>query len=664
MNNESNLFPNNSEMRKITSIKEAAELFLDLYHDKDIEQITKNKNINLLKIDFNELLDNLKEHGKNYDKFLLNRPNQVITALKNALEKACERKCLSIVIDDMPVNISLRELSSEHVGSLISTDALIQKISDIKPQIKNAHFECRSCFKSYNIEQKSNLITEPPICDCSGRSYELFPEESTYVNVQWFKLEEPMESRTSGSTRQLKAIIRGELANPLNNLNAGDVVNIVGVLNTLRNEKTKELSFILELNNIKPIISSYQDLIITNEDEKQIIELSNDPEIFQKITNSIATSLTGHATLKKSLALQQFGAYEEVMEDKTSIRGTIHTLLIGDPGMGKSQFLKYIHNLSPKGIYTSGATSSGVGLTAATVQDEFTGGWTVQAGAIVLANEGSVCIDELDKLPKPAILALNEPMEQGSVSISKAGLNQNMNAKTSVLAAANPKYSSFDRCENVREQIQIPDSTLSRFDLVFAIEDKINADQDRKLAKDILMGKSKETKVIDQELLTKYIAYSRANYKPKLTEEASNMIVDFFVNTRQAAVNNSDGKPVTIRDMLAVKRLTIARARSELKYYADVEHAQDAILIYADALKTIGLSPETAGILSGARSQSEIEYISKAENLISEKMESCGAKLPDNVINKIIRDISEDCGLTNNYARKIYDEAVVNVGEK
>lgn len=668
MANDSILNDLNVSENQATTLKDAVKIFLRMYHEADIKKLFLDKNLKSLKIDYYEFIHHLEDYGdeKNYDKIFINKPEFVIKTANNVLNKVCKNEFLTVRIDDMPINTSLKELESKHIGSIISTTALIKNVSDIRPTLKMAMFECMGCMRLHKLEQKGNSISEPALCeDCGGRSFKLLQEESEFTNSQIIKLEEPLESRTGGTTRDFKAYLEGDLADPLNNINPGDVVNLIGILKIIKDEKTKEFNFIFDINNIIPVMSSYQDIEITDEDENEIKRLSRDPNIFSKITNSIATSLSGHTAIKQGLALQQFGAYEEQKDDKTFSRGSLNILIIGDPGVGKSQFLKYISNLSPKGIYASGATSSSVGLTAAAVRDEFTGNWTIEAGTMVLANGGTACIDELDKLSKKSILSLNEAIEQGSVSVAKAGLVQTMNAKTSLLAAANPKYSSFTRTKEIREQIQIPDSTLSRFDLIFAIEDKIEASYDMNLANSILKGHSlKKTEIIDQELLTKYIAYSRKNYIPRLREEAIDIITDFYVKTREVASYDDDSKPVTPRDLEAIKRLTIARARIDLVEHADVKHAQEAIQIYADALDTIGLRPETAGDLSGAKSKREIDCIKKSESLILNKKEEYGDNIPKEEIEEIILDIQATCGVNEDRAYAIYKEARRNIAGK
>ena len=223
-------------------------------------------------------------------------------------------------------------------------------------------------------------------------------------------------------------------------------------MKTVRDEKTKRFKNYIYGNFIEPLEHEFEELKISEEDEEEIKKLASDPDVYNKIINSTAPSIQGYREVKEAIALQLFGGSPKELEDKTRIRGDIHILIVGDPGIGKSQMLKYVSKLAPRGIYTSGKGTSGVGLTAAAVRDEF-GGWSLEAGALVLGDRGNVCIDELDKMRSEDRSAIHEALEQQTISIAKAGIMATLNSRCSVLAAANPKFGRFDQYKSIGEQI-------------------------------------------------------------------------------------------------------------------------------------------------------------------------------------------------------------------
>ena len=282
----------------------------------------------------------------------------------------------------------------------------------------------------------------------------------------------------------------------------------------------------------------------------------------------------------------------------------------------------------------------------------------MEAGATVLADTGVLCIDEYDKLKPSAQKSLNEPMEQLSVSSAKAGLVQTMSARTSILAGANPKYSKFDRYKPYREQLDIPESNLSRFDLIFVLEDDVDETKDSNLAeallnKDFILDSSE---LIDVDLFKKYITWVKGNCFPVLSNDAKVLLRDFYVNTRQEANNSTDGKPITARDLKALERLSIARAKCENRSEATIEDAIEAIEIYSTALTGLGLNLLTAGDLSGIKSSDELEVISSMEAMIRTNMDVEGGMLSS----ETIKHLKIECGMLC-HEKGINEEGIFDV---
>ena len=580
-----------------------------------------------------------------------------------------EKNYISINIVDVPPNVLLHDLDASYNGELISTKAMIKNITPIQVKPKIVAWECRGCTRLQYIEVEKQVV-EPSLCpECGSRSFRLLPESSTYHNVRYVKLEEPLELRSGGNSREFKGYMQDYLAGPFHNLKPGDVVDVLGTFNVERlNPNKPDFDFLINLHNITPVNDSFEDYRITESDKREIREMSKNPDIYRKLVDTLMPEIYGYDVVKEGLLLQLFEGnrpFEDSFKSDYMDRWTIHVLLIGDPGIGKSQIISALKKRAPKIISIAGTNTSQAGLTSSAVKDELTGTWAMEAGAIVLADTGILCIDEYDKLTPSAQKSLNEPMEQLSVSSAKANLVQTMSARTSLLVCANPKYSRFDKFQDLTKQIDIPDSNLSRFDLVFALEDTINKEKDTMLATNLLHKENfiNDVEVIDKDLFKKYITYAKTECFPILEESACKCLVEFYVNTRQAASRDGSAKPITTRDLMALERLTIARAKTELRDLATINDAQEAIRIYSEALATIGLSPEASGEKESILSSNEVDLIREAEDMINH-LRSMGGMFENEIMVHVRNEIGVmSRGMKNIDLDKILEEAVKNVDE-
>ncbi len=449
----------------------------------------------------------------------------------------------------------------------------------------------------------------PEICpQCHRRSMKQVSEESAFLNFQRIAAQDPLE-RLKGSmpTWQLEIWLEDDL---VNNVLPGDRVEITGILRirprrTYRGKEEKNLfTMFFEAVSIKQKQKEFADIEISSEEEKEILELAKDPHIFDKIVASIAPSIYGYEEIKKALALQLFGGTpDKRLVDGGPIRSDIHILLIGDPGSAKTRLLQAVTSLVPKGIYVSGKSTSGAGLTASAERDEFSeGGWTLRAGALVLGSGGEVSIDEFDKISDDDKAALLEALESQTISVAKAGIVARFNAKTSVLAAANPKYGRFDPNAYPAEQFDIPPALISRFDLIFPIKDVLDEERDRAIAKHILMQHSAAGAMqaeivnyeqvapppISPETLRKYLAYARKYIKPRLLEEASDRILNYYVELRKLGIKYG-AVPMTPRQIEGLVRLAEASAKSRLSQVVNLKDAELAISLFDYMLKTLAV---------------------------------------------------------------------------
>ena len=442
--------------------------------------------------------------------------------------------------------IEVRKLRAKHLGTFVSVEGLVRKATEVRPRVTVAEFECARCGHKMTIEQEGMLFHEPLECSKEeggcGRGpgstkFRLLSDPSKFVDTQKIETQEPPEGLRGGAQpERLVGYIEDDLAG---RISPGDRLILNGILKSQqKGGQTKSTLFeiSLDINSIEFEEHEYEEILITPEDELKIREFADSSDAFERIIGSISPTIYGYDQEKEALALQLFGGVQKTMDDGTRIRGDIHIALIGDPGTAKSQILRYMAQLAPRGIYTSGKASSAAGLTAAAVKDEFgEGRWTLEAGALVIADKGLACIDELDKMNDQDRSAIHESLEQGTISVAKAGITATLQSRCAVLGAANPKYGRFDDSKNIAEQIDLPPALLSRFDAIFTMTDRPEAKQDHNVAEHILKvhqrgeirlheSPEKLTHVnveeimrdtahlvpaMDKDFLRKYVAYSK-----------------------------------------------------------------------------------------------------------------------------------------------------------
>ncbi|MGZ4913501.1 MAG: minichromosome maintenance protein MCM, partial [Halobacteriota archaeon] len=441
----------------------------------------------------------------------------------------------------------------------------------------------------------------------------------------------------------------------------GDRVVVTGLLRAAQrqyqNTKSTTFDLFLDANSIEVEDKEFQEIEISPEDEAEIRALAENPEIDKAIVGSIAPSIFGYENVKEAIALQLFSGVPKFLPDGSHIRGDIHILLVGDPGIAKSQILRYVVQLAPRGIYTSGKSSTSAGLTATAIKDEFGDGrWTLEAGALVLADQGIAAVDEMDKMRSEDRSSLHEAMEQQTVSVAKAGIMANLKSRCALLGAANPRYGRFDPYESIAEQINMQPSLLSRFDLIFVLTDVPQEDKDTDIAKHILQahfagelassGTSSQNDVeaamsiihpeIEAELLRKYVGYAK-KISPVLTEDAKQQFIDYYVGLRKQGGEGSP-IPITARQLEALVRLAEARARMRLNTWITLDDAQKVIAIVESCLKEVGVDPETGkrdfDVIAVGKSKSQQERIKSIRDIIRELEREAGSAHIDTIVER------------------------------
>ncbi len=578
-----------------------AKGFFDFYKRELGESLRKGKNIIFL--DFMKLL----EYSNKLAEGILTNPEENIRVLELAIEEKGLAENVRARLLNLPKSqdIKVRNLRSRNLNEMVVVEGIVRQASDVRPQIVNAKFECPSCGTVLSFLQIEKKFREPTRCSCGRRGgFKLISKEM--VDTQRLVIEESPESLTGGEQpKRINVFLKEDLVEPNmeEKTTPGSRVKVMGILKEVpvplqSGGLSTRFELAVEANNIIPLEETFEQLDINDEDERQILELSQDPKVFEKLTKSIIPSVWGYDEIKRCLILQLFGGVKKIHTDGQKSRGDFHILLIGDPGVAKSATLVFMAGISPKGRYVVGKSTTGAGLTATVVRDEYLRGWSLEAGSMVLANKGLVCIDELEKMDPGDRSSMHEAMEQQTVTISKANVHATLRAETSVLAAANPKFGRFNPFQSIAEQIDLPPTLINRFDVIFPLRDLPNKEKDELIATHVLHEHQKmgEEMLISRDLLRKYVAYAKQRIIPVLSDEAVKEIKKFYVELRNTPVSGEGAIPsipISARQLQALIRMAEASAKMRLSETVDIEDAKRAIEIIKYYLMQVGYDYES-----------------------------------------------------------------------
>lgn len=502
--------------------------------------------------------------------------------------------------------VKIRDIRAEHLNKFIVIAGIVRQSSDVRPQVVSAKFECPSCGNLLTIPQLDQTFREPSRCSCGRRGkFRLISKE--LVDSQRLVLEESPEMLEGGEQpKRLSVFLREDLVEPKmeHRTTPGAKIAVSGFVQEIpipskSGGQLTRFDLAVEANHIQPVEEAYEEIEITPEDEEVITTLAKDPHIYEKLIKSLAPSIYGHEDIKGALVLQLMGGIRKELKDGTNVKGDIHMLLVGDPGSAKSTLLMAISKIAPKSRYVAGRGASAAGITATVVKDEFLRGFALEAGAIVLANNGFLLLDEMDKMSKDDTSALHEAMAQSQVTISKANIQATLRARTTILAAANPKLGRFDPYQNLASQIDLPPTLINRFDLIFPVRDVPDKDTDSKIATHVLeqhQEPKKHEPALPPELLKKYVAYARKRVTPKLSQAAIDEIREFYVGLRNMPSLSEDQRkpiPISARQLEALIRLSEASARVRFAKQVTKEDARRAIAILKHCLIKVGVDTET-----------------------------------------------------------------------
>ncbi|KAM7269404.1 hypothetical protein ACFE04_024901 [Oxalis oulophora] len=519
-------------------------------------------------------------------------------------------------ITNLPVYDQIRNIRQIHLNTMIRIGGVVTRRSGVFPQLQQVKYDCNKCgailgpfFQNSYSEVK---VGSCPECQSKG-PFTVNVEQTIYRNYQKLSLQESPGIVPAGRLPRYKEVIL--LNDLIDCARPGEEIEVTGIysnnfdlsLNTKNGFPV--FATVVEANYItkkQDLFSAYK---LTQEDKEEIEKLAKDPRIGERIFKSIAPSIYGHEDIKTAIALAMFGGQEKNVEGKHRLRGDINVLLLGDPGTAKSQFLKYVEKTGQRAVYTTGKGASAVGLTAAVHKDPVTREWTLEGGALVLADRGICLIDEFDKMNDQDRVSIHEAMEQQSISISKAGIVTSLQARCSVIAAANPVGGRYDSSKTFSQNVELTDPIISRFDVLCVVKDVVDAVTDEMLAKfvvdshfksqakganmnDNMISDSQEDlpsaagaidpEIIPQEMLKKYITYAKLNVFPKLHDSDMNKLTEVYAQLRRES-SHGQGVPIAVRHIESMIRMSEAHARMHLRRHVIQEDVDMAIRVLLES---------------------------------------------------------------------------------
>jgi len=591
-------------------VDEQIKIFKEFIEQNYYPQLLEivRKGLKFIVLDFSELI----KFNPDLAEEILESPEELIKAAEIAIKEFDLPKKVSkfnVRFHNLPHSqrVQISEIRSKHLMKFVWSEGIVRQKSDVRPHVTAAKFECPSCGNILNVLQLDKKFREPSRCGC-GRKGKFKEISKELVDGQGLVLEESPDDLDGSQPKRINVFLKDDLVSPISERRSspGSRVRVCGWITevpiTLHSGgQSTKYDLIIEANFVEPLQDDSTDIKVSEEEMKEMEEIAHSPNALQRIAQSLAPSIYGHDKIKEALVLQLAGGCRKVRPDGVITRGDMHMLLIGDPGSGKSQLLKRITKVAPKARFVSGKGASGAGLTASVVKDEFLGGWSLEAGTLVLANRGFAVIDELDKMTKEDRSALHEALEQQTISVAKANIQATLRCETTVLAAANPKFGRFDPYDLIANQINLPPTLINRFDLIFPVKDNPGREKDEKTASFILsLHKTPDKAVseISSEILKKYFAHIRQKIQPVITDEAIEEIKDYYINMRNSATTDEGVRsiPITARQLEGLVRLSEAAAKIRFSEKVTKEDAQKAIELVDYCLNQIAKDSETGKI--------------------------------------------------------------------
>ncbi|KAH7374157.1 MCM2/3/5 family-domain-containing protein [Cadophora sp. MPI-SDFR-AT-0126] len=555
---------------------------------------------------------------------LVTEPAEIIPLFEAALKKCTHRIVYpstkeitlpehQLLLHSSAGDISIRNLDALTISRLVRVPGIVIGASVLSSKATALHIQCRNCHQTKILPVAGGFagVSLPRYCDrvkapgddaCPMDPYIVVHESSQFVDQQIIKLQEAPDQVPVGELPRHVLISTDRYLT--NRVVPGSRCMITGIFSIYQNKQSKGSSTTSAVAIRTPYLRAvgiHSDVdhtakgnaIFSEEEEQEFLEMSRRPDLYTVFANCIAPSIYGNQDIKKAIACLLLGGSKKILPDGMKLRGDINVLLLGDPGTAKSQLLKFVEKAAPIAIYTSGKGSSAAGLTASVQRDHTTREFYLEGGAMVLADGGVVCIDEFDKMRDEDRVAIHEAMEQQTISIAKAGITTILNARTSVLAAANPIFGRYDDLKTPGENIDFQTTILSRFDMIFIVKDDHDRGRDIKIAKHVMGinmgGRGVEEQAeaeISVDKMKRYVSYCKSRCAPRLSPEAAEKLSSHFVSIRKQVhaaeleANARSSIPITVRQLEAIIRITESLAKLSLSPIATEQHVDEAIRLF------------------------------------------------------------------------------------
>lgn len=646
--------------RQNADIQENFERLYRTYYWDEIGELLQQypNDSRSLYVDYNDIYSHdqdLADDVRSQPRELQQLAEEALTGLDKPIDVDLEHA--TVRFTNLPENYeySVGEYRTDQTGELVTISGQITKMTGVKPRIQTAVFECTRCGTLSEIPQSGSTFRDPNECQGCERQgpFEIIESRSEFEDYQVVRLQQPPEQATNGTSQQVDVQLRDDITDAAE---PGDRVDVVGRLQMEQeNDDERTFEYYADAHDVIPKETSFDQIDIDEyEDEIQKIAAGEYGDPIDFLAGCIAPNIFGYDHIKEAVILQLASGVRAVYPNGTAERGDFHILVLGDPSVGKSDILDAAREIAPRSAKASGKGATAAGLTAGVESDDFgQERFSLSAGAMVIANGGVACVDEIDKVDEEIRSSLHNTLESQTVEVSKI-INATLPARTALLAAGNPKYGRFDDHEPIAEQITLGPALLSRFDLLFMIQDKVDEEEDRKIASQAVRMKTAASKQthgksmsdderelidspLDVEALRAYIAYARQNFSPTIeSAEVRNTIIDRFVDMRTLGDPEDAPIPVTYRQLKGVLRIAEASAKLRLSNEVEMDDINRAQRLITRSMRDVGLDPESgqfdADIIETGTSKSQRDRVKAVATIISEVEEEYDDCAPIDIV--------------------------------